>query len=117
MPTMKNKSKADWLVGTWRYNEAVSPLLFTIGKTARGFRIQAVDESDGEELLVSKVKWNGKALAFETLTPSNKWRTRNRLTAISKTKAIHELTFWEDWEKVPAPVQPRKGKLGVPHKR
>ena len=75
-------------------------MLFKINKNARGFRIQAVDESDGEELVVSKVKWDGKALTFETLTPSNKWRTKNRLTAISKTKAMHELTFWEPWKKV-----------------
>jgi len=75
-------------------------MLFTIAKTARGFRVAASDESDGEDLLVSRVKWDGKVLSFETLTPSNNWRTRNRLKPISKTKAIHELTFWEDWEKV-----------------
>src|SRR5881296_25895 len=107
---MKKKSKADWLVGTWRYAEAVRPMLFTIDKTAGGFHIHAVDESDGEELQVSKVKWDGKVLSFETLTPSNGWRTGNRLKAISRTKATHELTFWEDWEKVAAQVQPQKGK-------
>ena len=102
----------DWLVGAWRYNEAVSPVLFTIEKTTRGFRVQAVDESDAEKLVVSKVKWDGEVLTFETLTPSNKWRTRNRLKVISKTKAIHELTFWEVWEKAATPVQPRKRKPG-----
>ncbi|HUA64473.1 MAG TPA: hypothetical protein VME24_01415 [Alphaproteobacteria bacterium] len=94
------KNKADWLVGKWRYEEAVRPLIFTIEKTARGFRIQAIDDSDGEALVVSKVRWDGKVLTFDTLTPSNKWRTRNSLKVISKTKAIHELTFWEPWEKV-----------------
>ena|SRR6267154_6382072 len=103
MGIMKKNSRIDWLIGTWRYDEAVRPLLFTIDKTARGFRIQAVDESDGEEILVSKVKWDGKVLSFETLTPSNNWRTRNRLKVVSKTKAIHELTFWEDWEKIRSP--------------
>jgi hypothetical protein len=82
-------------------------VLFTIDKTAKGFRIEAVDQSDGEKLVISKVKWDGESLTFETLTPSNRWRTRNRLTVMSKTKAIHELTFWEDWEKVAAQVQPR----------
>jgi len=71
-----------------------------IDKIGGGFRVQAIDESDGEELVVSKVKWDGNVLAFETLTPSNKWRTRNRLNVISKTKAIHELTHWEPWEKI-----------------
>jgi len=99
MKKIRNSPKADWLVGTWRYDEAVSPVLFTIKRTVRGFYIQAVDESDGEELVVSKVKWDGKILAFETLTPSNKWRTRNYLRVITRTKAIHELTFWETWNK------------------
>lgn len=90
----------DWLVGKWQANEGYIPVLFTIDKATNGFRIQAVDQSDGEELVVSKVKWDGSVLAFETLTPSNKWRTRNRLKVISKTKAIHELTFWEPWEKI-----------------
>ena len=117
MAIVKKKAKTDWLLGWWRASVGEPPCLFVIGKTANGFRVQAFEESDGEELVVSKVKWDGKVLSFETLTRSNKWRTRNRLTAISKTKAIHELTFWEDWEKVPAPAPPRKGKLGVPDKR
>lgn len=75
-------------------------MLFTIDMTARGFHIQAIDQSDGEELIVSRVKWDGKVLSFQTITPSNKYRTRNRITVISKTRAIHELTFWEGWEKV-----------------
>ncbi len=101
MPTRKKRSKKDCLVGTWRYEEAVRPMLFTIAKKTRGFSIEAVDESDGEALIVSKIKWDGKALTFETLTPSNQWRTRNRLTIISRTRAVHELTFWEEWKKVP----------------
>ena len=102
MPTNKEKFKADWLVGRWQSSDEHISVLFTIDKTDKGFRVQAIDESDGERLIVSKVKWNGRVLAFETLTPSNKWRTRNRLRLISKTKAIHELTYWEPWKKVSA---------------
>ena len=76
-------------------------MLFVIDKTANGFRIRATDESDGEELVVSKVKWEGGVLSFETRTPSNKWRTRNRLKVLSENKAIQELTYWEPWEKLP----------------
>jgi hypothetical protein len=101
MRTNKKKSKTDWLIGRWQASEGHVSVLFIIDKTGGGFRVQAFDESDGEELVVSKVKWDGKVLAFETLTPSNKWRTRNRLDVISKTKAIHELTHWEPWKKIP----------------
>jgi hypothetical protein len=100
MSTRRTKTKIDWLVGTWYYKDAVSPILFTITTTPAGLRIKATDQSDSEELTVSKIKWDGKILTFETLTPSNKWRTRNRLKVISKTKATHELTFWEPWEKI-----------------
>src|SRR5262249_27691922 len=100
MPAVKRNLNPDWLIGRWQANEACFSVLLTIDRGAGGVCIQAVDQSDGEELLVSRVKWDGKALSFETLTPSNNWRTRNRLKLISKTKAIHELTFWEDWEKI-----------------
>jgi hypothetical protein len=98
---MAKPLKIDWLIGRWRYEDAVRPCVFAIDRTAHGFRVQAVDESDGEELVVSKVKLEGNVLTFETLTPSNNWRTRNRLRLISKTKAVHELTFWEEWKKFP----------------
>jgi len=100
IPTLKE----DWIVGTWQYDAAVSPVTFTIKRNTRGFQIQAIDESDGEELIISKVKWDGKILTFETLTPSNKWRTKNCLRVISKTQAIHEFTFWETWSKKPTKV-------------
>jgi len=99
VPAIKTKSKMEWLIGQWQNDEACMPVLFTIDKTAHGFRIQAICQSDGEKLVVSNVKWDGKVLSFNTLTPSNKWRTRNRLTVISRIKATHELTFWETWEK------------------
>jgi len=94
------KSKKDWLVGYWQCLEEFVSVLFIINKSPKGFSIEAIDESNGEELAVSKVKWDGKILSFETLTPSNKWRTKNRLEVISENNAIHELTFWEPWKKV-----------------
>jgi hypothetical protein len=96
----RKKCKADWIVGGWRASDSYRDTLFTIEKTTKGFRVEAIDESDGEKLVVSKVKWDGKVLSFETLTPSNNWRTRNQLQVISNRKAVHELTFWESWNKV-----------------
>jgi hypothetical protein len=99
MSIARKRSKLDWLVGRWRASEGQISVSFFIDRGPNGLRVQAVDESDGEKLVVSKVKWDGKALSFETLTPSNKWRTRNSLRVISSTKAIQELTYWEPWEK------------------
>ena len=111
------KIEKDWLVGRWQARGEEVGVIFQIDKTAGGFSIRAVDQSDGEELVVSKVKWEGNVLSFETRTPSNKWRTRNRLNVVSKTKAIHELTFWETWEKVAPSIQPPTPKSGSRHKR
>jgi len=100
MPTNNKKSKADWLVGRWQASKGHISVVFIIERKDKNFRIKAFDESDGEKLKVSKIKWDGKILAFETLTPSNKWRTKNRLRAVSRAKAIQELTHWEPWKKV-----------------
>jgi hypothetical protein len=66
MKRKQNNLKTDWYVGIWRNDKAVSPILFTISKTRQGIHVQAMDESDGEELIVSKVKLSGDVLSFET---------------------------------------------------
>ena len=92
--------KLEWLYGKWRTSAGQIEVVFTFIKTAKGIRIQAIDESDGEKLRVSKVKWDGKVLNFETYTPSKKWRTRNRFKPLSRTNAVQELTYWEPWTKL-----------------
>lgn len=109
------KPMKSWLVGRWQAHGEEIGVIFNIDDTGGGFRIQAIDPSDGEELVVSKVKWNGKELSFETRTRSNKWRTKNRLRVVSKTKAVHELTYWEPWVKIKTESG---GKGAIPaHKR
>ena len=108
------KTKKDLLVGCWHTCQEEISVFFIIEKSAKGFQIRGIDEYQGEELKISKVKWNGKILSFETLTPSNNWRTKNRLEVISRNKAIHELTFWEQWKK----VRPEAlGKLAKEHSK
>jgi hypothetical protein len=105
---VKRKSKREWFVGRWHASNQQIAVTFVIELAAKGFRVQAIDESDGEKLVVSKVRWNGKDLSFETRTPSNQWRTKNRLQLISKRKMLQELTYWESLEKL-APSSPKKG--------
>lgn len=100
MLTKRLNHRTNWLVGDWHAAAGQIHVCFTIEMKGNGFRIMAIDESDGERLAVSKVKWDGQILRFETRNPSNKWRTKNSLKVISKTKAIHELTYWEMFEKI-----------------
>jgi hypothetical protein len=94
---MKKIIKSDWLVGKW---ECESSVVLEIKKHENAFGVRAIDKYDKEEFIVSKINWDGKCLRFETYVPSTKYRTRNSLTPISKTKLIQELTLWESWKKI-----------------
>jgi hypothetical protein len=95
-------TKIEQFKGRWKVAGGQIGIVFDIKPFGKSFRIKAHDESDGEKLLISKIKWDGKTLSFETLTPSTKWRTKNRLTCISEKEITHELTHWEKWERVHA---------------
>jgi hypothetical protein len=88
------------LIGRWEPCDKSSPVVVEIHDTAVGPKVRAFNKDDGEEFVVSKVEWDGKALRFETSVPSNKWRTKNIFRPTSKTKVMQELTFWEPWKKV-----------------
>lgn len=105
---MKQVNPKDWLVGKWQKAEEDSIVVFEISKAEKCFNVRAFSKDDNEEHVVSNTKWDGKALRFDTLVPSNKWRTANRLKVISKTKAIHELTYWEPWKRI-LPESAQKG--------
>ena len=92
MPKIKN----EWFLGRW---QSESSVVLEITEAENGFKVRAFDEDDKEELVVSRTVWNGKYLRFETYVPSTEFRTRNRLTLVSRTKLIQQLTFLETWEK------------------
>ena len=89
-------NKSDGFIGRW---QTESDVVLEISKTGKRFKVRAFDKQDNEEIVVSKTVWNGKSLRFETFVPSTKFRTRNCLTLVSKTKLVQELTFWETWKK------------------
>ncbi len=95
---MKITTKKDWLVGSWQTDSSV---VLEITEYRNTLKIRAFDKYDNEEFIISKTRWDGKSLRFETYVPSTKYRTRNCLTPISKTKFLQELTLWESWEKLP----------------
>ena len=85
--------KLDWIVGKWESLDDTGSVVFEISKTPRGLRVTGFDKGDGEKLIVSKTKWDGTVLRFETFMPSTKWRTKNVLTPVSRVKILQELTF------------------------
>ena len=103
-------TRIKWLVGRWEPSDESSAVVVEINKSARGLHVRAFNKDDAEEYVVSKTKWDGRALSFEISVPSNKWRTRNCLKPVSKTKLIQEITFWEPWRKVATQDREQKGK-------
>jgi len=92
--------KIDFLVGRWEPCDQSSAVVVEISKIARRIKVRAFNQDDGEEYIVSKIRWDGKALRFEIGVPSNKWRTKNVFTPVSESKVIQEVTFWDPWTKV-----------------
>lgn len=119
---MKQEIKKDWLVGRWEPADGSYSVILEISTAGRGFNVRAYAELSNQELIVSKTKWDGKILRFESLVPSSNIRTRNCLTPIAKTRLLHELTIWETLKRMkgtkaggaairnPAPVGGGKGK-------
>jgi hypothetical protein len=113
----RSKTKRDWFVGRWQNADEGFGVVLEIAKTAKGYRVRAFDNFDSEELVVSKIKWDGNVLRFETYVPSTKYRTKNSLNLVSRTKLVQELTFWEKWKKMTTSMQHLKQKAAIPHKR
>jgi hypothetical protein len=64
------------LVGTWfEQGEAseTTSVVYTISARGGQFHVSGVDESDGVELEISEVAWDGKNLRFVTRYPPNNW--------------------------------------------
>ncbi len=65
------------LIGTWVVADDLSNIEFQIKPKRGGFAVSAVDGFDGEQFLVSEVHWDGQALRFTVLVPSNGTRAEH----------------------------------------
>jgi hypothetical protein len=65
------------LIGTWIVAGDVSSIEFQIRAARQGFEVLASDSDDGEEFVVSDVRWDGRSLRFELLVPSNGTRAEH----------------------------------------
>ncbi len=98
----KMKDRFELLIGRWETWDQDSLVVYEIRKTGRRIRLRAFDKMDGEEYKVERLRWDGHWLSFEVFVPSTRYRTRNRIRPVSKTKFIQEFTFSEPWRKVGA---------------
>jgi hypothetical protein len=98
-PTTKGVQKDHPLVGTWITDDEDSNLAITIEIKKGNFKVSSFVRSTGEFLKISKLLWDGKALSFSSLVPSNGWRTRVVFRAARDASAHVEFTDYEVWKK------------------
>jgi hypothetical protein len=86
--------------GTWVIADGSSSVIYEIGKGKNGVLVRGVDQDDGEELVVSNVRWRPSALEFETFVRSTGSHFKHRLVSKSRNRIEQELTTIEHWKRI-----------------
>ena len=92
-------SKTHPLVGTWITDEEDSNAAFIVKVTCGQFDVSGFCRSDGEKFKITRTRWDGHALSFDSLMPSTDWKARHVFRLRSDGRIEHELTVWEIWKK------------------
>lgn len=96
---MKTIDKEHPLVGTWVTEDEDSNLAVVITVQRGRFHVSSFTQSDGEFHRIRNVKWDGKALSYDSVVPSNGWRTRVVFRVGPNRGAKVEFTVFEVWKK------------------
>lgn len=88
--------------GTWKREILDAICYYTIEINAHEITVSAYDASDGEEFIVSNVKFEKGVLLFETVMPSTGWHVTYQVTLINRNKAKASTTFQtvDRWHKI-----------------
>lgn len=97
--TMKTVQKDHPLVGTWITEDEDSNLAFVIEVRRGRLHVSSFTRSDGEVHRIRNLKWDGKALSFDSVVPSNGWRTKVVFRTGPNHSAKVEFTLFEVWKK------------------
>jgi hypothetical protein len=57
------------------------------------FHVSGVDRSDGEEFIISDIRWDGEWLSFKSLMPSTQRRGENRMRLLDTNEIEFLFTF------------------------
>jgi hypothetical protein len=117
----QRRSASHPLVGSWEeVPNAVdtTPVVYTIALKGSSIIVSGVDESDGTELRISGVSWDGRQLRFKSLYHPTNHKASHVFRLAAKDRAIHTTTYtdhegtWggrEQWRKriLPKVIPPR----------
>jgi hypothetical protein len=100
MPKVVRLTSGHILAGVWAATD--SAVHYTITPSGAGFTVSAVNTEDGEELQVSGVQWDGRALRFTSVCVSTGWRLDHVLEVTSQGTVSHQYSRRDDWHRVDA---------------
>jgi hypothetical protein len=105
VPTGRHPLSGTWVQESTEPDFPITSIEFTISLRKGEFAVRACDKSDGEELKVSGVRWNGEDLKFTTLCLSTKWRAKHVFRMRARGLADHRVTYTEleTWKKESKP--------------
>ena len=66
-----------------------TPVVYTIALKGSSIVVSGVDESDGTELRISGVSWDGSQLRFKSLYPPTNHKASHVFRLTAKDRAIH----------------------------
>ena len=87
------------LVGVWEDAQnavEATPVVYTIALKRSSIVVSGVDESDGTELRISGVSWDGRQLRFKSLYPPTNHKAFHVFRMTAKDRAIHTTTYTDD---------------------
>jgi hypothetical protein len=87
------------LVGTWRDadDDYGSTVQFTIRAAGATFEVAGLDTSDGEQLSISNVCWDGRVLRFDSFVPSTDHRVEYAFEVTLPSEVLVRYTKSERW--------------------
>jgi hypothetical protein len=101
MPKIVRMTPGHVLEGVWAASD--SSVHYTITPRGASFEVSAVDSEDGEQLEISAIKWDGKALRFTSVCPSTEWRLDHIVEITGAGVVEHRYTRKDDWVRVETP--------------
>lgn len=83
--------------GTWRGDDSVIEYSFSI--RGEPIAVRGVDASDGEELCIQDVVFDGSELRFTSICPSTSYALRHVFRLVDGDRIEHEYTRTEYWHR------------------
>ncbi len=84
--------------GTWKLPN--SSVTVEIRLSGDGVQVRAIDQDDGEELLVEEICVEQGRIGFYLVTPSTRWTVHKEIKAEENGSLLCVTTLVDNWERI-----------------